>query len=256
MNPALYDRLKSEVKMYGQMPLQLFKDPHPARHRTTALREFIWRVGSLLRRMQEQESPFSSLLNPHVSRMLAVWRSKLSQGGQDFIGSPGGAEPMCVYTEESEFHHSCLYYLGSGEERLALCCPKSVFIPAAGHTSQSVVAKWGNWDGAVHVLAFTGGVTKLDMPAMDLVREEGGSVGRCTYVWVRRGVGGCPPLLVQVECVDGACNGQLIIAAGTLGVVYCWKLENTTQVCVCVCVVMATVMYVCVAMMMVSFHSL
>ena len=171
MDPTLYARLRSEVKMYGQMPIQLFKDPHPARHHTTALREFMWRVGSLLRRMQDQ-SPFSNLGNPHVARVLMVWRLKLSQNGQDFIGSQGGVEPVCVHTEETHYHHARMYYLGSGEERLAICCPKSAFIPAAAHTSQSMVVVWGSWDGAVHVLPFSGGVTKLHTPALDQVGGE------------------------------------------------------------------------------------
>lgn len=233
MDPTLYARLKSEVRMYGQMPIQLFKDPHPARHRTTALREFIWRVGSLLRRMQEQESPFSNLNNPHVARALVVYRLKLSQGGQDFIGSQGGAEPMCVYTDETHYHHARLYYLGSGEERLALCCPKSAFIPAAAHTSQSMVATWGNWDAAVHVLAFSGGVTKLDTPALDQVGGKRGCWRREACVCE---VSVCPSSPLQVRHVDGACNGQLIITAGTLGVVSCWRLENTVQVCVVIAI--------------------
>lgn len=41
-----------------------------------------------------------------------------------------------------------------------------------------------------------------------------------------------PLIAVQVRHVDGACNGQLIITAGILGVVSCWRLDNTAQVCV------------------------
>lgn len=47
-------------------------------------------------------------------------------------------------------------------------------------------------------------------------------------------------IAVQVRHVDGACNGQLIITAGILGVVSCWRLENTAQVCV-----VFTVLVVC-----------
>ena len=47
------------------------------------------------------------------------------------------------------------------------------------------------------------------------------------------------PSLLQVQHVDGACSGQLIIAAGSLGVVYCWRLEKTVQVCMHALMVMA-----------------
>ena len=174
---TLYVRWKSEVKMYGQMPSQLFKDPHPARHGNTALREFILKIGSLLRKMQEAESLFKNMSSVTISRHMLVSRPKLAQPGQDFIGSDGGADPVCVYREEVDFNHPNIYYLGRGEERLALLTPQAVFIQAASHTYQSFVVTWANWDNAVHILAFDGSVCKLYPPALD-------QVSLCLYVWV------------------------------------------------------------------------
>ena len=54
--------------------------------------------------------------------------------------------------------------------------------------------------------------------------------------------------------VDGACNGQLIITAGILGVVSCWRLENTAQVCVMFAIcVYCVAMTICVLPQSVSY---
>jgi hypothetical protein len=198
MDANLHSRWKSEVQMYGQMPLQLFKDPHPARHRTTVLREFMLKIGSLLRKIQESESLFKNMTSILISRHMLVCRPRLSQQGQDFIGSDEGAEPVCVYQEEVEFNHPNIFYLSGGEERVALLTPRAAFIQASSRTYQSVVVTWGNWDNAVHILAFDGTVCKLYPPALD-----------------------------RLTCVEGGCNGQVLFTGGTLGVVSCWKLANT-----------------------------
>ena len=169
MDANLHSRWKSEVQMYGQMPLQLFKDPHPARHRTTVLREFMLKIGSLLRKIQESESLFKNMTSILISRHMLVCRPRLSQQGQDFIGSDEGAEPVCVYQEEVEFNHPNIFYLSGGEERVALLTPRAAFVQASSRTYQSVVVTWGNWDNAVHILAFDGTVCKLYPPALDRV---------------------------------------------------------------------------------------
>ena len=165
--------------MYGQVPVQLFRDPHPARHHMTVLKGFKLKLGSLLRKIQEQERPFVHLHNDLVQRHLLICRPRQSQPGQDFIGSSRKTDLVCVYHEDTDFDHTSLCYLGNGDEKLALSKPYSMFFLAtSSSTHQNFVATWRNWDNAVHILAFSGSIVKLHLP----LTEEVGPFTMCVLL--------------------------------------------------------------------------
>ena len=159
--------LRAMVKTYGQMPRQLFKEPHPARNKMTVFTTFRIRIGSVLKRLTA-ETVFDKLDNPYIPLYITPCKLKLKMPSQCFIGDKGVRNLEVVAVESVERYPSSLLYL-SDSEGLIVVGPNTGFFPVTSGPHSSLLVLWSLWDNAVEVKSFTGEEIKLHHSLLDKV---------------------------------------------------------------------------------------
>ena len=155
------------MKTYGQMPRQLFKEPHPARNKMTVFTTFRIRIGTVLKRLTA-DSVFDKLENPYIPLYISSCKPKLKQPSVYFIGHSGWKDLEVVFMEFVERYPSSLLYL-SESEGLIIVGASTAFFPTASGPQSSLLLLWNLWDNSVDVKSFNGKSVKLHHPLMDKV---------------------------------------------------------------------------------------
>uniref|UniRef100_A0A1X7VEE8 Uncharacterized protein n=2 Tax=Amphimedon queenslandica TaxID=400682 RepID=A0A1X7VEE8_AMPQE len=196
------EALKTMVKTYGQMPLQLFKEPHPHRSKTTVRTTLLIRFGSILKRLTSSSSAPLKINNSIISHSMKLIKPKVSLDCV-FIGQPDppfSHRPIVTTTVPlSPERLTCLW---NGE--VAITDQDAAFFPSPSGTYNSLFISWGHWDNAI------------------LIRSVGISDHSITIK-----LHNSP--LNRVTCCQVVCNGQMLVIYGGSGVVSFWKLNNTAK---------------------------
>ena len=159
--------LRAMVKTYGQMPRQLFKEPHPARNKMTVFTTFRIRIGTVLKRLTA-DSVFDKLENVYIPLYISSSKPRLKQPSLYFIGDPGRKNLEVVFTESVERYPSSLLYL-SESEGLIIVGTSTAFFPMATGPQLSLLLLWSLWDNSVDVKSFIGKEIKLHHSLIDKV---------------------------------------------------------------------------------------
>ena len=145
--------MRTMVKTYGQMPAQLFKEPHPQRTKTSAvLTTFRMRLGNVLKRLTSV-SPLLKISNPLFWMKVSQHKVRIGTSSQDcdFIGAPGNPEVICAHGAKHERTPENLVYIGNRE--LIITGMKALFVPSSSPASSSLLMVWENWDNSLIVLS-------------------------------------------------------------------------------------------------------
>ena len=162
--------LRAMVKSYGQMPRQLFKEPHPARNKMTVFTTFRIRIGTVLKRLTA-DSVFDKLENPYIPLYISPCKPRLKQPSIYFIGDSGRKSLEVMFIEPAERYPSSLLYL-SESEGLIIVGASTAFFPMATGPQSSLLLLWSLWDNSVDVKSFTGKEIKLHHSLIDKVGLE------------------------------------------------------------------------------------
>ena len=164
------------VKTYGQMPLQLFKDAHPARTKMTIVTAFRMRVGTALRRFTSYSSGGLRYSNPYIWLYIQLLRQKDPRSALsceiEFIGLPGHPTPALYNKLDTRWTPERLLCVSSGE---LLVMERDInFFQASSQTHASLLVTWGNWDNTVAVrsVGFDSGSVRLHHHPLNKVRNE------------------------------------------------------------------------------------
>ena len=145
------------VKTYGQMPQQLFKDPHMSRKKTTVLTAFRIRIESALRRVtslgQLNQPLWKS--NPYISHHLQQLKSR-SSGNSEFIGYAELPGHMAACKLPTHYCPERIVTVGNGE--LVITELNTCFSPSASMSHSGLLVTWGHWDNALVVRSLSAGV--------------------------------------------------------------------------------------------------
>ena len=143
--------MRTMVKTYGQMPLQLFREPHPARCKSAVLTTFRVRIGSALKRIITN-SPLVKVTNPFFWMNVCVHRARLSSSGADcdFIGTQGTPELVFAHmaTVQDRIPEK-MVCIGNGE--LIITHLWVSFFQSSAPAHSSLLVTWGHWDNALVV---------------------------------------------------------------------------------------------------------
>ena len=157
--------MRAMVKTYGQMPLQLFKEPHQPRSKSTVLTAFRIRVGTALRRLTSSSSGLMRYGNPYVWLYVQLLRQKDPRSTcsceLEFIGNDNPPTPTLYNKLETRWTPERLLCISSGE--LLVMERETNFFLASSQTHSSLLVTWGNWDNSVAVrsVGFENGSIKL-----------------------------------------------------------------------------------------------
>lgn len=155
------------MKTYGQMPQQLFKEPHPARNKMTVFTTFRIRISTVLKRLTA-DSVFDKLDNPYIPLYITPCKPRVKQPSECFIGEAGRKNLEVMYIESVERYPSSLLYLSEGEG-LIVVGASTAFFPMATGPQSSLLLLWSLWDNSVDVKSFTGKEIKLHHSLIDKV---------------------------------------------------------------------------------------
>ncbi len=147
--------MKAMVKTYGQMPAQLFKEPHPPRTKMTpVLTTFRMRLGNVLKRLTST-SQISKITSPlfwkHVNLNKA--RNQMSSQDCDFIGAPGTPDVIAIYNCRIEKAPEKIICLGNRE--FLVMGRRANFVQNTSPSHSSILMVWGNWDNSLSIFSVT-----------------------------------------------------------------------------------------------------
>ena len=170
--------MRTMVKTYGQMPAQLFKEPHPQRTKTSpVLTTFRMRLGNALKRLTSTSS-ISKITNPLFWLHVSMHRVRIGTSVQDydFIGEPGSPDLIYAYGAKHDKIPENIICVGSRE--LLVTGKKAHFVHNTSPAHCSILMLWNNWDNSLIVLStgHEGGI-RLHSQPFNEVRREGGSSG-------------------------------------------------------------------------------
>ena len=153
------------MKTYGQMPRQLFKEPHPARNKMTVFTTFRIRIGTVLKRLTT-DSVFDKLENHYIPLYITSCKPRLKQPSMCFIGEAGRRNLEVMFIELVERYPSSLLYL-SESEGIIIVGASTAFFPMATGPHSSLLLLWSLWDNSVDVKSFNGMEIKLHHSLID-----------------------------------------------------------------------------------------
>lgn len=193
--------MRAMVKTYGQMPLLLFREPHPARSKNSVLTTFRMRIGIALKRFTTS-SPLARVSNPHLWNSISIQKVRItiSPADCDFIGCQG--QPDMVFSHSSTVDRvpEKIACIGNGE--ILVTGLRSVFFQNTSPAHSSLLVLWGTWDNSLIVRS-----TSHDSASLRLHLHS----------------------LNRVTCCECVCSGQVIVSGGSAGVVSFWSIHNTHQ---------------------------
>lgn len=177
--------MRTMVKTYGQMPAQLFKEPHTQRTKTSpVLTSFRMRLGNVIKRLTAT-SQISKISNPFFWMHVSMHKVRVGTSSQDcdFIGGPGS--PDLIYAYGARHNKIPENIICVGNRELFVTGKKAHFVQNTSPAHSSVLMVWSNWDNSLIVLA-TGheGVIRLhaqpfnDVSGVGEASVEGRSDGR------------------------------------------------------------------------------
>lgn len=165
--------MRAMVKTYGQMPLQLFKEPHYPRTKTAVLTTFRMRLGNVLKRWTTT-SPLMKVTTPYIWMSISVHRARFSTSSSDcdFIGAQGKPELLLSHVVQAERTPENMVFVASGE--LVLTDNNVLFYQNASLAHSSLLVQWGTWDNSLVVRSTTNDcVVKLHSHLLNMVCECG-----------------------------------------------------------------------------------
>ena len=150
------DAMRTMVKTYGQMPQQLFKDPHLSRKKTTVLTAFRIRIESAFKRVTSlgQLNQPLRISNPYISRHLQQLKSR-SSGTTEFIGYAELPGHVAASKLPTRYSPERIVTLGNGE--LVITELNTCFFPSTSASHSSLLVTWGHWDNALVVRSILAG---------------------------------------------------------------------------------------------------
>lgn len=142
--------MKAMVKTYGQMPLQLFREPHARRTKNAVLTNFRMRLGNVLKRFTTTSSAIKVTSSAFWSN-ITLHRAKLSSSSfdNDFIGVQGKPELIFSHVASVDRTPEKMVYIGNGE--LIITEMRSLFFLSTSPSSSSLLVLWGTWDNSLIV---------------------------------------------------------------------------------------------------------
>ncbi|CAI8030834.1 Lysosomal-trafficking regulator [Geodia barretti] len=198
-DPTQQAAMRAMVKTYGQMPLQLFRDPHPPRSKNSILTSFRIRIGSALRWLSAapptQRTP-SLYFWMHVSSVKA--RIPLSGSECDFIGTPGSPDLVFAHDQSLERVPERISVVGGGE--LIVTGLQTAYFPSSSPATAGVLVVWGTWDNSLVLRS-----TACESTAVRLHSHP----------------------LNKVTCCECVRSGQMIVSGGSAGTISFWTISNT-----------------------------
>lgn len=147
--------MRTMVKTYGQMPAQLFREPHPQRTKTSpVLTNFRMRLGNVLKRLTST-SPLLKITSPFFWTKVILHKIRISTSSQDcdFIGSPGTPDLIYAHGARHDRIPENLVYIGNRE--LMITGKDTHFVPNTSPAHSSLLLKWENWDNSLIVQSIT-----------------------------------------------------------------------------------------------------
>lgn len=152
-DPTQQEALKTMVKTYGQMPLQLFKESHPPRSKSTVRTTLLIRFGSIFKRLTSSSSAPLKINNSIVSSNMKLIKPKVSNNCV-FIGQPDPPfSHRPIVTTPVPLSPERLTCLWNGE--VAITDQDASFFPSPSSTYNSLLVSWGHWDNAVLIRSVT-----------------------------------------------------------------------------------------------------
>ncbi len=136
------------VKTYGQMPLQLFKEPHPPRSKSTVRTTLLIRFGYAIKKLTFSMSTQLKIVNPIVRYYMKVLRPKIS-GDFEFIGKNQAPPHKRVHSMYAGCSPERIVCMITGE--IAVTGLDSAFFPSSSQTHHGLLVTWGHWDNSLVV---------------------------------------------------------------------------------------------------------
>ena len=129
------------------MPLQLFKEPHPHRSKTTVRTTLLIRFGSILKRLTSSSSAPLKIHNSMISHSMKLIKPKVSldcifigQPDPPFSHRPIVTTPVSLSPERL----TCLW-----NSEVAITDQDAAFFPSPSGTYNNLLISWGHWDNAI-----------------------------------------------------------------------------------------------------------
>ena len=159
-DPTQQAAMKAMVKTYGQMPLQLFREPHAPRTKNTVLTNFRMRLGNVLKRFTTT-SPMIKITSSAFLSNITLHRARIggSSSDNDFIGAQVKPDLVFSYVSSVDRTPEKLVYIGNGE--LIVTEMRSLFFLSTSPSSSSLMVIWGTWDNSLIVRSTVNDSTTL-----------------------------------------------------------------------------------------------
>lgn len=159
-DPTQQAAMKAMVKTYGQMPLQLFREPHAPRTKSAVLTNFRMRLGNVLRRFTIT-SPMIKVTSAMFWSNITLHRAKIGSSSldNDFIGAQTKPEPVYSHLAMVDKTPEKMVYIGNGE--LIITEMRSLFFLSTSPSSSSLLVLWGTWDNSLIVRSAVNDTTSL-----------------------------------------------------------------------------------------------
>lgn len=175
-DPCQQAAVKAMVKTYGQMPLQLFREPHPPRDKASVLTLSAIKnrfLEPVLKRFTGSTTPLTRATAQHFLMNIDIHKTRPthSMSECDFLGEPHGPDLNHTYHSSLDSTPDRIVYMGSGE--VVVTKPKTCFIPSSSPSYASILITWGFWDNSllVYSSAHERDTLRLHPHLMDTVSE-------------------------------------------------------------------------------------
>lgn len=203
-DPCQQAAIKAMVKTYGQMPLQLFREPHPPRDKASVLtlsalkNRFI----PVLKLLAGTSSPLTRTTAQHFLMNIDVHKTRPNHSLSecDYLGERHGPDLNCTYSANLDAVPQRIVYMGNGE--VVVTKLKACFISSSSSSHASILVTWGFWDNSLLVYSAAHEHNTLRLH---------------------------PHLMDTVNCCECVCNGQIILSGGSAGVLSCWVIVNSQE---------------------------
>lgn len=159
------------VKTYGQMPLQLFHEPHPPRSKSTVRTTLLIRFGYALKKLTSSMSNQLKIIDPIVRFYMRVLKPKVF-GDYEFIGK----------SQSPPHKVSCVQSAGCTPERIACMVNGEIavtglnatFFPTSSANQHNLLVTCGHWDNTIVVRSVGAepSTLKLLHPPLNRVRFQ------------------------------------------------------------------------------------
>ena len=161
--------MRAMVKTYGQMPLQLFRDPHATRSKNSILTSFRIRIGSALRWLSTTP-PLLKTSSPFFWMFISLIKVRIPLSGSecDFIGTPGTPDLLFAHEQSIERVPERIVVISNTE--LIVTGLQSSYFQSSSPTHSSLLVTWGTWDNSLVVRSTASETTVIRLHSHPLNR--------------------------------------------------------------------------------------